>query len=210
METSRLVPLAQHGASLRADLSEAHLSEALTLPGVEVGPWMVRNRFDAAAASLADRHYSREVVGSPQVGGPGFILVLVSPCERAAWISKRNSPDTKAARVIADGLNAYRCTMFRNEGAGLASELIVSAMEITEELWGPPPADGWATYVDKTKIASANPGFCFKQAGWTLDREWSHPRLVRLRSAPNPATRSEHSLEGTAVNGPMPVAEGDG
>lgn len=154
---------------------------ALTIPGVEVGIWQVRHRFDAAAAALADRHYSRERP-SPQVGGPGYVLVLVSPCERAVWISKRNSPETRSARVLADGLDAYRCQTFRNEGAGLASELICAAVELTERFWGPPPLDGWATYVDRSKVESKNPGYCYKMAGWWLDREWSHPRLVRLRA----------------------------
>jgi hypothetical protein len=157
------------------------VNEALTLPGIEVGTWTVRHRFDRAAAALADRHYSRERVGSPQVGGPGFLLVLVTPCERAVWITKRHSEDTEAPRVLADGLDAYRCAIFRNEGAGLSSTLIVEAVRLTERLWGPPPVDGWATYVDDGAVRSTNPGYCFKLAGWRLDREFRHSRLVRLR-----------------------------
>lgn len=154
--------------------------EALTLPGVDAGVWQVRNRFDAAAASLADRHYSREKVGSPQVGGPGFLIVLVTPCERAAWISKAHSSLTTSARVLADGFrDSYRCGLFRNEGAGVASELILEAVAMTEDLWGPPKA-GWVTYVDSSAVASVNPGYCFKRAGWTLDRTFEHPSLVRL------------------------------
>jgi hypothetical protein len=156
------------------------VNEALTIEGLEPVAWTVRHRFDAAAASLADRHYSREKVGSPQVGGPGYLLVLVTPCERAAWITKRHAEDTTSARSTADGLDAYRCALFRNEGAGLSSDLILEAVALTERLWGPPPADGWATYVDKGRVASANPGYCFKLAGWRLDRDFEHPRLVRL------------------------------
>ncbi len=152
--------------------------EALTLP-VDDALWTVRHRFDRAAASLADRHYSREVVGSPQVGGPGRLLVFVTPCERACWITKQHVPEATSARAIADGLgDAFRCAMFRNEGAGLASELIREAMVLTERLWGPAPS--WATYVDKSKVESENPGYCFKRAGWTLDRSFQHQRLVRL------------------------------
>lgn len=156
------------------------MNEALTLDVGDAPVWTVRNRFDAAAAALADRHYSREVVGSPQVGGPGYLLVLVTPCERAAWISKRHDPATTSPRVLADGFpDAYRCGLFRNEGAGLASELVLAAVELTERLWGP-PAGGWVTYVDRGAVASANPGYCFKRAGWRLDRTFAHPRLVRL------------------------------
>lgn len=153
--------------------------ESLTIPGIGSPPWQVRNRFDAAAAALADRHYSREK-RSPQVGGPGYVLVLVTPCERAVWISKRHSPDTTSARVLADGLDAFRCGMFRNEGAGVSSVLIAAAVELTERRWGEPPPDGWTTYVDRSKVASRNPGYCFKLAGWELDRDFDHPDLVRL------------------------------
>ena len=106
------------------------MSEALTLPGVDAGVWQVRSRFSAAAASLADRHYSRERVGSRQVGGPGHTLILVTPCERAVWITKRHSLTVTTARAVADGLplGTYRCVLFRNEGARLASELVLEAM----------------------------------------------------------------------------------
>ena len=128
--------------------------EALTIPGVEAGTWQVRNRFSKASCALADRHYSRQAIGSPQVGGPGRVLILVSPCERATWISKLHMPGTTAPRALADGLDAFRCSLFRNEGAGLSSDLIRAAVEITERLWGEPPADGWATYVEPGKITS--------------------------------------------------------
>jgi hypothetical protein len=42
------------------------------------------------------------------------------------------------------------------------------------------------------------------------DYRGNEPReqqIAREALTPNPPTRSEHSLEGTAVNGPMPVGE---
>jgi hypothetical protein len=156
------------------------LPTALSLV-VDDAVWTRRGRFDAAAVALADRHYSREKVGTPQVGGPGHLLVFVTPCERAAWISKRH--DEKAfdrrSRSTADGFRGYRCALFRNESEYVASDLILAAVELTERTWGASPY-GWSTYVDKSKVASANPGYCFKRAGWVLDREFDHPRLVRL------------------------------
>jgi hypothetical protein len=144
--------------------------EALTIPGVDAGIWQVRHRFDPAAAALYARHYSVETATGRQVGGPGYVLVLVTPCERAAWVTKRHSPLANVARVTADGYppDTYRCALFRNEGAGLSSDLIRSAMEISEERWGAAP-HGWQTYVDAAKVASANPGYCFKRAGWVGD-----------------------------------------
>jgi hypothetical protein len=55
-------------------------------------------------------------------------------------------------------------------------------MDYTAELWQTRPADGWLTFVKVDKVRSVNPGMCFKRAGWTLDREWQHPTMVRLRA----------------------------
>jgi hypothetical protein len=157
---------------------------ALTLPGIEVGAWQVRTRADRAACALADRHYSRQRPGSGQVGPPGRTLVLVTPCERAVWVSSWPYP-----AMALDGLDAWRCSLFRNEGAGLSSALIRQAMALTAARWAGAglPGDGWLTWVDRRKVASANPGYCFKRAGWSLDRAWSHPHLVRLRAPALPA-----------------------
>lgn len=155
----------------------------LSLP-VDDAIWTRRDRFDHAAVRLADRHYSREKVGTPQVGGPGFLLVFVTPDELAVWISKRHSPEATTARAMADGFLGYRCAMFRNETGQLGSPLIREAVAITERIWGPSP-HGWMTYVDRSKIKSQNPGYCFKKAGWMLDREFEHPTLVRLTLPPD-------------------------
>jgi hypothetical protein len=152
-------------------------AQALTLPGVETGPWQVRTRSDTAARRLADRHYSRRRPGTSQIGPPGRALVLVTPCERAVWVTH-----WPYLELALDHLDAWRCTIFRNEGAGLSSALIRSAMETTEQLWGEVPPDGWLTWIEPRRIASQNPGYCFKRAGWHVDRAWSHPRLIRLRA----------------------------
>lgn len=152
------------------------MTEALTLPGVEVGVWQLRSKRDRAALALYDRHYSRQKPGRGEVGPPGRKIVLVSPCERAVWCAHWPHADK-----TLDGLDAWRCSVFRNEGAGLASDLIVAAMEATAKRWGSLPPDGWVTWVDTRKVASANPGYCFKRAGWTLDRAWNHRHLLRFR-----------------------------
>jgi hypothetical protein len=102
--------------------------------------------------------------------------------ERALWIT--HWPDPKLA---LDGLDSWRCVMFRNEGAGLSSSLIVAAMARTAELWDTaPPRDGWVTWVDRAEVRSTNPGFCFMRAGWWADRDWvaatkARRSLLRLR-----------------------------
>ncbi len=154
---------------------------ALTLPGMEVaGPiWQVRHHRDPAALALADRHDSRCRPGSGQLGPPGRKLVLVSCCERAVWVSHWPYP-----QLALDGLDAWRRRLFRNEGAGLSSQLIAAAaMALTARLWDERPADGWVTWVDVTRTRrKRDPGRCFRRAGWTLDRAWTHPRLLRLRA----------------------------
>ncbi|MGH9222613.1 MAG: hypothetical protein ACRD2W_02150 [Acidimicrobiales bacterium] len=150
--------------------------EALTLPGVEVGPWCVRECSDRVLVAFADRHYPRRSIGWPVVGPPGHRLALVTPCERAVWLTHyTDHPD--------DGLDAWRCSIFRNEGAGLSSVLILSAMAMTAEQWGAAPPDGWVTFVDPRKVNGTNPGYCFLVAGWWRDRNYEHPHLIRLRAA---------------------------
>jgi hypothetical protein len=150
---------------------------ALTLPGIDVGTWQIRHHCDPAANALADRHYSRRRPRSGQIGPPGRKLVLVSPDEQAVWVTH-----WPYAHLALDGLDAWRCTIFRNEGPDLSSQLIVAAMALTASRWADRPADGWITWVDTTKIPGPHHGYCFKRAGWWLDRNWHHPRLIRLRA----------------------------
>jgi hypothetical protein len=155
---------------------------ALTLPGLDSGPWQVRNSFDSAANALADRHYNRQRRGSGQIGPPGRKLVFVTPCERAVWVTH-----WPYAGLALDGMDSWRCSIFRNEGAGLSSQLIIAAMNLTAELWKGRPLDGWVTWIDRRYVASPNPGYCFKQAGWAVDRLWPHSYLIRLRAPAPPA-----------------------
>jgi hypothetical protein len=155
------------------------LNEALVLPLCPPSTWRVTNRNDPALVALADRHYSRQTPGSKQMGAPADSLAMVSPCERAGWLSQwTHHPD--------DGLLALRCAFFRNEGAGLSSELILAAMQLTEAIWPPDemavsPADGWVTWIKPAEIASPNPGYCFKVAGWVVDHAWNPARGRRGR-----------------------------
>jgi hypothetical protein len=62
-----------------------------------------------------------------------------------------------------NGLDGWTCTIFRNEGSGHRSSDLVRAAEAFIEDCGP---DGLITYVWDGKVASANPGYCFKMAGY--------------------------------------------
>jgi hypothetical protein len=161
---------------------------ALQLPGLEQpAGWQVRHRSDPAARALADRHYSRGRPGASWVGPPGRVLVLVTGDKTALWVTHWPRAD-----LAQDGLDARRCSLFRNEGPGRSSALITLAMATTLGWWavarpGWPwwtvlPADGWVTWVDPRRVASPNPGYCFQRAGWTRDRSWTHRHLTRLRA----------------------------
>jgi hypothetical protein len=64
--------------------------------------------------------------------------------------------------------------LFRNLGAGLSSDLIVSATARTYEEWikryGATPAERLRTEIGIDAIKSSNPGYCYKRAGWIVDR----------------------------------------
>jgi hypothetical protein len=62
-----------------------------------------------------------------------------------------------------DGQTGYSCTIFRNEGPRRSSELILEAEDAATRRWGP---NRFFTYINPKKVKSANPGYCFKCAGW--------------------------------------------
>lgn len=140
--------------------------------------WRVSGRSDPIVNGLADRHYPRRSIGCGTVGGPGKVVVLRSIDHLAGWITLYTvHPD--------DGLDAWRNTMFRNEGEALSSALILDAMGITAELWGACPPDGWVTYIDTAKVRrKRDPGRCYLRAGWYRDLTY---KPDRRRASLNPA-----------------------
>jgi hypothetical protein len=142
------------------------------------GAWVEVRDGHPQAAQLYDRHYSRnpKARGDPRVAGPGHKMVLLTPCGRALFVWREfRTKDTTAA---AGDVN---CAIFRNEGAGLASDLIRVAMALAWERW---PGRRLYTYVNPRRVASENPGFCFKQAGWRACGTTKTRRLLILEARP--------------------------
>lgn len=108
--------------------------------------------------ALADRHYSRRKPGSRMFTPPGQTIVLHRPGAVFAWW--RPHPSTGIR--MWNGLDGWVCTIFRNETDVLSSLLILAAERFVEDC-GP---DGLLTYVWDKRVRSANPGACFKKAGW--------------------------------------------
>jgi hypothetical protein len=124
--------------------------------------WRVSYRADPPAARLADRHYNRQSVGAAQFVPPGRCLVLLTECQRAVWVTSW----PKAEFVQHAWAGAWMNSLFRNEGAGLSSDLIRSAVAHTLAKWEPPEL-GMVTFVDAGKIRhKRDPGRCYLKAGF--------------------------------------------
>lgn len=136
-------------------------------------PWVQIWDGNPTAAAIYDRHYSRNPGsrGDPHIAGPGEKIVLLTPCARALFVWRKfMSKDQQ------DGVN---CAIFRNEGAGISSDLIRAAMTIGWLRW---PGARFYTYVNLRRVASANPGYCFKAAGWRLCGITKTRRLLVLEA----------------------------
>lgn len=129
--------------------------------------WFPSHRFDASSAALADRHYNRQKVGSPQFVPPGRCLVFLSECGRAVWVT--SWPFAEYVKHAWPG--AWVNSLFRSEGAGVASELITQAVAATRARWAPPEL-GIVSFVDPDKVppvmrrGRAIYGYCYLKAGW--------------------------------------------
>lgn len=129
--------------------------------------WERVARCDVRARELADRHYSRQSTGARDFMGPGRLIVMMTPCSRAVWGAIENLDPV--------GRTRWRCSIFRNEGAGRSSDLIRSATSFTFAWWrskyGRLPSVPLTTEIDADATAARRgkrhtPGWCFIQAGW--------------------------------------------
>ncbi len=121
--------------------------------------WVEVKDGNDTARSIFDRHYSRYVYRDgrrPKLFvGPGGKIVLVTPCAMAVFVWRKFKS--------MDNQKGVNCAVFRNEGAGLSSWLILQAESIAWARW---PGERLYTYVNSKKIRSTNPGYCFIKAGW--------------------------------------------
>lgn len=130
--------------------------------------WWVTRDGDLDCHELYVRHYSANVYrdGRRDVDkrfcGPGEKLVLRTADGRAMFVWRKFVDDCLDQRTgnRQEGVN---CAVFRNEGEHLSSELIRQADAIADAVW---TDRRHYTYVNRKKIRSANPGFCFQCAGW--------------------------------------------
>jgi hypothetical protein len=123
--------------------------------------WRKSNRADPRSVKIADRHYNRQKIGSPQFVPPGRCFVLRHD-DDALWVT--SYPFAQYVKHAWAG--AWVNSLFRNETDERASELIRMAVAHTRTIW-PVPELGLITFVDSRKIApKALPGYCYKRAGF--------------------------------------------
>lgn len=140
------------------------------------GHWLSSNKFDPRAIALYERHYSARHYADGrkrvQFAPPGETMVLLTVCCRALFVWVRNRVERY------DGQHGVNCAVFRNEGAGLSSDLIREADELAWQRW---PGERHFTYVEDAKVRrKRDPGRCFIRAGWRICGRNADGRLTIL------------------------------
>lgn len=131
--------------------------------------WRVSNRASKRGKALADRHYSRQKIGSPQFVKPGRCLVFVTDDSKALWVTSWPFPEF----VKHAWAGAWECSLFRSEGDDvLASVLIRQAVSATRAIYGEPPPLGFVSFIDPLKVEPVvrqrlpSFGYSWMKAGW--------------------------------------------
>jgi hypothetical protein len=109
--------------------------------------WEMSHRAASRSRVIADRHYNRQKIGTPQFVPPGRCLVLHAETAtgRALWVTSWPFAEYVKHRWAG----AWVCSAFRNEGAGQASSLISQAISATLAYFGEAPALGMVTFINR-------------------------------------------------------------
>ena len=118
--------------------------------------WLQIHDGHPVARQIADRHYSRGTKGARLFCGTGEKLVLITQAYDALFVWRKQ-------RFRLNDQRGVECTLFRNEGMTLSSEMIKEACRWAWQRW---PEERLFTYVRDSAIRSTNPGYCFQVAGW--------------------------------------------
>lgn len=154
------------------------------------GHWYAVKDGDARASALYLRHYSakrfagRDSRAVRTFCGPGEQMVLLTQACDALFV-------WRLERFRKDNQTGINCAIFRNEGPTLSSLLIEEACQMAWQRW---PGERLFTFVWDAKIRSANPGYCFKRAGWKVCGRNADGRLTILERAV--AVRADAVLAG--------------
>lgn len=163
--------------------------------------WRMSHRADPDCLPLADRHYNRQKVGSPQFVPPGRCVVLKRP--GAVWVT--SWPYAEFVKHAWAG--AWINSMFRNESAEIASVLICEAVAATRSVWPNVPTLGLVTFIDPVHVLPrkirGRPTWGhsyfeagFQHVGYTKGGLWVMQLLPEAMPEPLAAEREQHVLDG--------------
>lgn len=149
------------------------------------GHWYSVREDDPRALAMYLRHYSSSKArglrgpvplrgNAAKFVGPGASLVLLTPGTDALFVWRKQ-------QLRADDQTGVECSIFRNEGPLLSSDLIREASGLAWQRW---PGERLFTYVWDAKVRSVNPGYCFKMAGWRVCGRNADGRLTILEIRP--------------------------
>lgn len=128
--------------------------------------WTLSDRADPECLPLADRHYNRQSIGSPQFVPPGRCVVLKAP--GAVWVT--SWPFAEYVRHAWPG--AWVNSLFRKECEGVASDYIRDALAATRAVWDAPD-NGLVTFIDPNEVKPRKVrgrvaiGWSYFEAGFT-------------------------------------------
>jgi hypothetical protein len=135
--------------------------------------WMLSDRADPLARPIADRHYNRQHIGSPQFVPPGRCVVLRTHNADALWIT--SWPFAEYVKHDWAGIWVNSC--YRNESDHLSSGLISEAISATRYIWPGAPSMmckhcgeevSAVSFIDTSKVRKRERGWgkCYVKAGW--------------------------------------------
>ena len=148
---------------------------------IDGGYWLPTKPNDPRVVDMYLRHYSskKNAVGNKyhdrayryrhRIVGPGEYMVLITLDGRACYVWRKSN-------YRLDKQEGVNCAIFRNEL--LSSMLADEADDIAWQRW--PNELRHFTYVEDSQIQSANPGYCFKKAGWRTCGRNQDGRLTLL------------------------------
>lgn len=162
--------------------------------------WRNSHRADPFARAIADRHYSRQKVGSPQFVPPGRCCVFVADGP-AYWVT--SWPFAEYVKHRWGG--AWVCSAFRREGGDVtASEMILQAVAATKAHYGGVPPMGMVTFIDRTRVPPLHTrkgdvwGYTYRKAGF-LDAGETVGGLLALQLRPEDMPPPAHALPGVVA-----------
>lgn len=127
--------------------------------------WIEVKDGNDTARHIFDRHYSRHRYADGRTPslfvGPGEKMVLLNQRADALFAWRKF--------ISMDAQPGVNCSIFRNEGDDIASELILAAEALALVRW---PGERFYTYIDPRKVPPTMVrgfpvwGWCFFKAGW--------------------------------------------